>query len=136
MCRCIGYILNKERRLLLSLMVNVLEIIDNSKHKWIVLSTYCTIFIVLLLQGCGLLIFDFKGLRKFWEPNRYYTVIALLQRIKGEIGEIYHLMPCVDKTGSVIEVFRVVERMIMEKNNLKQLHGPVISNKRGQFVVY
>ena len=94
-------------------------------------SAYCTISYVLSLQGCEGLLLDIEGLRKFWDPKRNYILIALLGKIKGETGDRSHLIPCVRKTESGIEVFRVVERLIMEKHNLGQFHGPGISNKRG-----
>ena len=94
-------------------------------------SAYCTISYVLLLQGCEGLLLDIEGLRKFWDPKRNYILIALLGKIKGETGNRSYLITCVWKTGSGIEVFKVVERLIMEKHDLVKFHGPGISNKRG-----
>ena len=141
LCKRMGYISNKDRGMSLSLMVNVLKTIEekildspqksNAKHKWIVFSAYCTVSYVLSLRGCEGLLLDLEGLRKFWDPNRNYIVIALLGRIKGETGDRSHLIPCVNVTGSGIEVFKVVERLIMEKDKWGQVHGPGISNGRG-----
>ena len=77
------------------------------------------------------MLLDIEGLRKFWVPKINYVLIALLGKSKKETGNILHLIPCVRKTGSRIEVFKAVERLIMEKNNLGKSHGPGISNKKG-----
>ena len=41
------------------------------------------------------------------------------------------MISCVNITGSRIEVFRVVERLIMEKYDWGQVRGPGILNRRG-----
>ena len=63
-------------------------------------------------------------------------MIALLGRIKGETGDRSHLIPCVNITGSKIEVCKVVEGLLMEKDDWGQVHGPGMSNRRGQLVAH
>ena len=68
-----GYIWNKDIGLSLSLMVNVLKTVEekilnspqesNTKHKWIVFSTYGTISYILSLQWCKGLLLDLEGLK-------------------------------------------------------------------------
>ena len=129
LCRHMSFILNKYRGLSLSLMVNALEtteekILDSphwikAKHKWIVFSADCTVSYVLSLQGCKGLLLNLEGLRKLWDPNRNYMVIALLGRIKGETGDNSHLIPCVKKTGSRIDVLKVFGKADNGKERLE-----------------
>ena len=70
---------SQKRGISLSVMVNVLEVIEekitklleksNVNHKFVVFSAYCTISCVLSLQRCEGFLLDIEGLRQVCDPN-------------------------------------------------------------------
>ena len=69
-----------------------------------VFHTYAMVCYVMSLRGCEGLLLDLSGLNRKWGVGGdQYVVIALLGKIKGEMGDRSHLLPCVAKTLRVFK---------------------------------
>ena len=75
---------------------------------------------------------DLKSLRKLREraTNNYFW-LSLLGRLKGEKTSKDHNIPCVNVTGSGINVRRIIFRLLQEKEDAGFTEGPGISNYHG-----
>jgi len=124
--------------LMIRLLIEVEERIlqseeDETKHDWIVFSTYITIAYVLSLRGPEGFLLDLEGLNKYSSnENNDYFIIALLGRVKGEHHDLAHLIPCTPITKSGINVKGIVERLRFEKEKRGFVNGPGISDVNGK----
>jgi hypothetical protein len=126
------------------LLILVLEAADlkveeatslREKDRWIVFHAYVVICYVLSLRGCKGFLCDLAGLhRKFAIGGDHYVVIALLGKIKGELGDRAHLIPCIHTTSSGIDVKASVERLMTFKASQGLRTGPAILDLRGHIL--
>jgi hypothetical protein len=87
----------------------------------------------LSLRGTEGFLLDIDGLRRHRQPiDSDHAIIALLGNIKGEHHDLAHLVPCVTKTGSGIDVQRSLEQLIDLKESQGFKDGPAISNVSDQ----
>jgi len=100
-------------------------------HFWIVFSAYIVVSYVVSLRGPEGLLLDLHGLQKHWRNTNDYVVLALLGKVKGESQDLAHLIPCVTKTKSNIDVKKILERLIVTKRSLGFSQGPAISDFQG-----
>jgi len=110
-----------------------IEMAENSQdsHMWIVFSAYIVISYVISLRGPEGLLLDLHGLQKHWRQTNDYVVIPLLGKVKGESQDLAHLIPCVTRTKSNIDVKSILQRLIEAKRNLGFAQGPAISDVHG-----
>jgi len=106
----------------------------SSHHFWIVFSAYVAISYVISLRGPEGLLLDLHGLHKHWRSTDDYVVIALLGKVKGESQDRAHLIPCVIKTKSNIEIRTILKRLIEVKRDLGFSQGPAISDIHGNLL--
>jgi hypothetical protein len=101
--------------------------------RWLVFTTYCIITYTLSLRGTEGFYLDLGGLQKFKnQGSSKHILIPLLGKIKGEHSERCHLMPCVRKTSSGIDVAFWLETLRTHKEKLGFKDGPAISDFRGR----
>jgi len=105
---------------------------NDSKHDWIVFSTYITIAYVISLRGPEVFLLDLDGMNRYWRENQEdYIVIALLGKVKGEHHDLAHLIPCSVKTRSGIYVKMIIKRLLEENSRRGFTMGPGISDIKG-----
>ena len=102
-------------------------------HRWAVFHTYSIICYVVSLRGSEGLLLDLEGLLHHWSDQEERHVIITLQgQVKGETGDRDHLLPCVARTLSGIQVRSSLERLIALKSRRGFVDGPAISDLHGQ----
>jgi hypothetical protein len=102
-------------------------------NRWLVFHTYAMVCYVVSLRGSEGLLLDLSGLNRKWGVGgERYVVIALLGKIKGETGDRSHLLPCVNKTSSGINVRKSLKRLLDYKRSIGQVRGPAISDLGGR----
>ena len=90
---------------------------------------------VLSLRGSEGFLLDLEGLHKHWTRGwPQYFIVALLGQVKGETNDCSHLLPCVSKTDSGIQVLDKLTRLVKLKEGQGLTKGPAISNTTG--IVY
>lgn len=103
------------------------------KDLWIVFLSYITISYVISLRGVEGLLLDLRGLHKHWKQGKgKYVIIPLLGQIKGEKDDIAHLIPCVEKTGSGLNVRSILGRLMLTRLNQNWKFGPAIADRYGK----
>ena len=103
------------------------------KHRWVVFNSYATLVYVVSLRVPEGLLIDLNGLNENWPPrNNRHLTIALLGRVKGETFDRAHLLPCVHRTSSGIDVRSTIERLLEVKNKMGHKDGPAISDEHGK----
>jgi hypothetical protein len=102
------------------------------RDRWEISGAYFAVSYTISLRGDEGLLLDLEGLIEQWEedPDRY-TVIALRGRFKGERNERRHRVPCVNTTGSGIEVRRWLRRLIRANHRAGRVTGPGVSRPDG-----
>jgi hypothetical protein len=79
---------------------------------------FYTIAYTLALRGEEVPLVELRGIRKCWDQalahEQPHVVIALLGRLKNEIGECHHLMPVVFHTPRGLEPGKWVKRVLDE----------------------
>jgi hypothetical protein len=70
-------------------------------------SYFCFCYVVSLRSAEGLMV-DVSGIREFGELSADHVIIPLLGQVKGEDHTRQHLIHCVNKTDSGIDVRRWV----------------------------
>jgi hypothetical protein len=101
--------------------------------RWLVFLAYCIVTYTLSLRGTEGFYLDLGGLEKFKDQgSEQHILIPLLGKIKGEHSERCHLMPCVRKTSSGINVAFWLDTLRKHKQNLGFTDGPAISDMRGR----
>ena len=113
----------------LKLMLKVLEesekALDTSEdseeeHRWCVFIRYITVTYVISLRGNEGFLLDLEGLNKHYlSRDQDYFVIALYGKLKGEANVGYHLVPCINTTGSGIPVRKIVYRLVKIKMKIR-----------------
>ena len=89
--------------------------VDVEVNRWIVAKTYLTVAYVCSLRGPEGFLLDLEGLNKHWVDGpkvKNHIYVCLRGKIKGEHGVRHHILPCVNKTKSGIDVRGTVERLI------------------------
>jgi len=105
-----------------------------SRHKWRVFSIYIIVTYVMSLRGREGLFLDLKGLNRYWNEKEDLVKIVLLGKVKGELREREHHLPCVNVTSSGIEVRKRIQIFLEEKRRFRQVSGPAISDHRGNLI--
>ena len=101
-------------------------------HNWIIMTTYCALSYVISLRGNEGFLLDLKSLRDNWNNHsNKYVVIGLLGRYKGENHDYTHLVPCVNKTSSGLNIRNILHRAIQLKDKLGYQDGPLVSDQKG-----
>ena len=89
---------------------------NKKRHLWLVFWCYCTISYVISLRGSEGFFLDLEGLiRHHSLETQKYFIIALRGKIKGEVNDRNHLIPCANTTKSGIQVRTVVYKLIQGK---------------------
>ena len=88
---------------------------------------------IIPLRGSEGFLLDLAGLEEHW-GKQDYLIIPLLGRVKGEISDFAHLVPCIPKTLSGIDVNRVLERLMKIKVELGYRDGTTISSIDGKLL--
>jgi hypothetical protein len=102
-------------------------------HRWVVFHTYAVVYYVISLRGSEGLLLDLEGLHRHWsESEDRHVIIALQGQVKGETGDRDHLLPCVGKTASGIDVRKSLKRLMGLKSRMGFVDGPAISDSQGQ----
>ena len=105
---------------------------DEEKHNLIVFRAYIAVTYCVSLRGPEGFLLDLEGLNKHWRSSNDYIVIALLGRVKGEHHDLAHLIPCVTKTRSGIQMKQIIQDLINIKSINGFRNGPAISDIRGR----
>ena len=109
------------------------ETSEKNKHLWLVFWCYSTISYVISLRGSEGFLLDLEGLIRHQSPHsQNYFIIALRGKIKGEVNDRNHLIPCANKTKSGINVKSIVNELVREKQKLGFHTGPAISDIKGK----
>jgi hypothetical protein len=70
------------------------------------------------LRGCEGLLLDLNGLNQKWSVGgEEYVVVAMLGKIKEEAGDHAHLLPCVPKRLSGIQVCEKLKCLLAFKRS-------------------
>jgi hypothetical protein len=102
-------------------------------NRWTVFHTYSVVCYVVSLRGSEGLLLDLEGLHRHWsDSEERHVVITLQGQVKGETGDGDHLLPCVVKTASGIDVRRSLERLMVMKSKKGLVDGPAISDLEGR----
>jgi hypothetical protein len=102
------------------------------RNRWIVFHTYVAVCYTCSLRGCEGSLLDLDCLnRKFTAGGNKYIVISLFSKIKGEMANSDHLLPCVPVTSSGIDVKASVKRLIEFKRSHGHVDGPAILGVAG-----
>lgn len=102
------------------------------RDRWVVFNTYAVICYVISLRGNEGFLLDLGALRRYFQRGEgEYITIPLLGMFKGESDDMAHLIPCVERTTSGIDVRTVLARLIANKELLGLLDGPAISDAQG-----
>jgi hypothetical protein len=73
--------------------------VTRKRNQWLVFHTFVVVCYKVSLRGCEGFLLDLAGLiQKFTARGNIYVVIALLGKIKGELDDRAHLLPCVPVT--------------------------------------
>jgi hypothetical protein len=106
---------------------------EEEKNRWIVVNTYITVCYVVLLHGSKGLLLDLSGLNRKWGlRGDKHLMIALLGKIKGETGDLAHLLPSVPITSSGIQVEALLKRLMDFKFRKGFKTGPAILDLQGR----
>ena len=137
-----GEIKKQNKAFSTKLMLKVLEeaekLLSNSldeedKHLWSVFICYKTITYVISLRGNEGFLLDLEGLNKYYSSSaQEHFVIALYEKLKGEANVGYHLVPCINITGSGIQVRKIIYRLIKLNRTFGFTDGPAISDRKGK----
>jgi len=102
------------------------------KHLFMSTLAYIIISYTLSLRGSEGFMIDLQGLRKQKDKSPNYCIIALLGRLKGEKHDLTHLIPCVNKTKSGLNIRSIIARLIELKASANLFIGPAISTMDGK----
>ena len=102
-------------------------------NRWAVFQTYSVVCYVISLRESEGLLLDLAGLHRHWSASEdRHVIIALQGQVKGETGDRDHLLPCVGKTASGIDVRKSLDRLMTLKSRKGFVDGPAISDLQGQ----
>ena len=105
----------------------------NERNKWSTFLTYSVISYVLSLRGVEGFMVDIESTYRLKDRNDgTYLTVGLMGRVKGETHDRCHLVPCVQVTGSGIEVRRILMRHLELKRSQGNINGPAISKVNGE----
>jgi len=110
-----------------------IEVEDSSeeKHKWHVFLIYVLTTYVMSLRGREGLFLDLRGLNKYWNESPDLVKFVLLGKVKGELREREHHLPCVNVTSSGLNIRNRINCFLEEKRRLGFTSGPAISDHSG-----
>ena len=96
--------------------------------KWMMAGAYfCFCYVVSLRSSEGLMV-DVAGITEFGDQSADHVIIPLLGQVKGEDHTRQHLIHCVNRTDSGIDVRRWVTRLKAIHHVLKREKGPAFIN--------
>lgn len=102
-------------------------------NRWIAFHTYAVVSYVLSLRGREGLILDLEGLHRHWNSgDGTYVIVTLQGTVKGESNDRDHLLPCVLKTSSGVDVQRSLKRLMDFKAARGMSDGPAIADLGGR----
>ena len=103
------------------------------KAKWLMAGGYFTVCYVVSLRSTEGLLVDLEALLEHFDDARGYMIIPLLGQVKGEHHTRQHLLPCVEKTDSGIEVKVWLKRLMAVHALTGRRTGPAfINHDKGQ----
>ena len=130
----------------LPLLLELLETIDTKflesttpeeSNRWVVAHSYVVISYVVSLRGPEGFLLDIEGMKHFWNEKRVdkkfgeFIYICLRGQVKGEHEIRCHILPCVVKTNSGINVRDSLFRLMNTKLAQGLIDGPAISDING-----
>lgn len=103
-------------------------------NRWTMAHTYVVIAYVLSMRGPEGFLLDLEATNRYWgnvreDPDLVY--VCLRGKVKGDHGEICHVLPCVILTSSGINVKDSVGRLLSLKRSQGFDDGPAISSVKG-----
>jgi hypothetical protein len=104
---------------------------NEGRMKWLLTGGYFVICYVVSLRSTEGLLCDLEALIEHYDENRSYQIIPLLGQVKGEHHSRQHLLPCVPKTDSGIEVKVWIKRLLTVHRVTGRRTGPVFINEEG-----
>ena len=139
-----GEVGKQNKALSLNLMLKLIEIAEGryeqstsseDKNKWSSFLTYAVISYVLSLRGIEGFMIDIDSTFRLKDRNDgSYMTIGLMGQVKGESHDRCHLVPCVPRTGSGIEVRGILLRHLKIKRTQGLTSGTAISNEHGKLL--
>jgi hypothetical protein len=100
-------------------------------HDWIICGAYFASCYVGSLRGPEGRFMDLAGLIEYWETIPGVTVLVLRGKVKGEHRSRTHTLPCVNVTGSGINM-KLWIGMLLSANKMRGLtDGPAFCDKNG-----
>ena len=107
----------------------------NERNLWFCFLIYAAISYVLSLRGTEGFMIDLESTGRLRNKNDgTYFIVGLMGRIKGESNDRCHLLPCINITGSGINVKHVVTRHLELKASQSLTFGSAISNVKGEIL--
>jgi hypothetical protein len=107
----------------------------NELNRWVTLGTYSVITYLISLRGSEGFLLDLGGLwkHKVEESKQLsYFLIPLMGKVKGELHDRCHLLPCAFITKSGIKPYVWINRIKEVKRKQGFLDGPAISDEKGR----
>jgi hypothetical protein len=104
---------------------------QEAKVKWLMIGGYFVICYVVSLRSTEGLLVDLEALLEHFDDARSYQIIPLLGQVKGEHHSRQHLLPCVPKTDSGIQIKVWLKRLIAVHQASGRRAGPVFINAEG-----
>ena len=108
---------------------------SEEQNQWSCFLTYSVISYVLSLRGGEGFMIDMESTYRLKERNDgTYQTVGLMGRVKGEVHDRCHLVPCVWTTGSGIPVREILLRHLDLKRRQGITRGPAISDVKGNIL--
>ena len=124
----------------IEIMTNLLSMVEQRvmdastlgiKSKWLMAGGYFCICYVVSLRSTEGLLCDLGALKEHFDDTRGYMIIPLLGQVKGEHHTRQHLLPCVERTDSGIEVKVWLNRLLALHSVAMRTVGPAFINEDG-----
>ena len=136
-----GEISKQNKALSLTLMLRLVSLAegrytlaeeDEERNRWSCFLVYSVISYVLSLRGSEGFMIDVESTYRLKDRNDgTYQTIGLMGRVKGEVHDRCHLVPCVWATGSGIRVRDILSRHMKLKQQQDIVKGPAVSDLKG-----
>jgi hypothetical protein len=143
MHKCLGEIIWPDRALLLDLLKEIMVVLDREWEEsnagdltitWE--ASFYRVAFCCALRGKEVVLTDLFGIQKYREQGQQSTeshvVVTLLDRFKGETGEVYHLLPIVSTTSHGLEPRKWIGCLLALYQSMGINHGPLFRTPAGQ----
>jgi hypothetical protein len=103
----------------------------DESHNWVICGGYYAACYIASLRGLEGRFMDLAGLIEYWETTPGVTDLVLCGKIKGEHQSRSHMLPCVNVTGSGVNL-KLWMGLVLAANRLRKLtDGPAFCDKKG-----